>query len=90
MKEEEFNLSEKIGYFDDKQIDEKLLVKDVKQKINDFIEELKEEGSHLCVEGKCKCYNNKIPEENAVLILKEDLNKLLIKHFGDKLIKEGK
>jgi len=44
--------------------------------VKEFIRLLKENKTHFCVEGKCKCYNNKIPEGNAVLILIEDLNKL--------------
>ena len=43
-------------------------------------EKLKEYGSHICVKGKGRCYDDKIPEENAVSILKEDIDKI----FGEK------
>lgn len=71
----EFNLSEKIrnpkpGF---------IIVEDVKE----FIKRLKEKarGIHDCEEGKCRCYNKDIEDENSWIIRKEEFDKLA----GDRL-----
>ncbi len=74
------SLSEKIVKKDEPlPLDLVIPVADIKT----FIKKLKEgNGIHSCKKGKCKCYNVDIEDENAIIILKEDLDSLL----GDKLI----
>ena len=89
MKEKEFSLS-------DKEIDLKG-VKDVvycgvyfrsevKQKINDFIEELRE----TCEQEDFDVMLKDGEDGDITISMKEYVNGIALKHFGNKLIKEGK
>jgi len=53
----------------------KLEVEDVKEKINDFLDEVE------------KYDKNKLMGKEFIVISKKDLKKTALKHFGEKLIK---
>ena len=56
----------------------------IKEQDREFIKKLKDKENdiHSCHKGKCKCYNVDIEDMNAIIILKEDLDKLAGKELS--------